>query len=354
MDYTKKNGVLVPKQRLFAPMLSTFGGGSARGFNPGGGIEPLDVTEVFSVQTYTGNASIRNITLTNNLTLSTDGGLVMTKARSSGANYQDNHMNDTERGATKVLITNGTTGNMTYPNALTSIGNGQYTIQDNTYNQSGETYFSYAFKKNERFFDIVTYTGNGTSQTISHSLNQEVGMMWVKRTDASDGWAVYHRYLGAGGRMFLSQRGTAASAVLDWNSYTPTETDFQVGPENHVNASGGSFIAYIFAHEPGPTGVIACGGFTNGTSSVDLGFEPEMLMIKSTTDTNTYTGSWRYTDQTRGGLAIGDDAYCMFDQGDSEQLSSFGNMANATSTGFDISSQGDYGTSSIYWAIKKA
>lgn len=37
MDYTKKNGVLVPKQRLFAPMLSTFGGGSARGFNPGGG-----------------------------------------------------------------------------------------------------------------------------------------------------------------------------------------------------------------------------------------------------------------------------------------------------------------------------
>lgn len=36
MDYTKKNGVLVPKQRLFAPMLASFGGGSARGFNPGG------------------------------------------------------------------------------------------------------------------------------------------------------------------------------------------------------------------------------------------------------------------------------------------------------------------------------
>lgn len=38
MDFTKKNGVLVPKERLFAPMLSTFGGGSARGFNPGGGV----------------------------------------------------------------------------------------------------------------------------------------------------------------------------------------------------------------------------------------------------------------------------------------------------------------------------
>ena len=37
MDYTKKNGVLVPKQRLFAPMLSTFGGGSIRGFKGAGG-----------------------------------------------------------------------------------------------------------------------------------------------------------------------------------------------------------------------------------------------------------------------------------------------------------------------------
>lgn len=29
--------LIFPKQRLFAPMLSTFGGGSVRGFNPGGG-----------------------------------------------------------------------------------------------------------------------------------------------------------------------------------------------------------------------------------------------------------------------------------------------------------------------------
>lgn len=36
MEYTKKNGLLLPKQRLFAPMLSTFGGGSARGFGGGG------------------------------------------------------------------------------------------------------------------------------------------------------------------------------------------------------------------------------------------------------------------------------------------------------------------------------
>ena len=40
MDLTKKNNVLVPKQRLFAPMLGTLGGGSIRGFQPlGGGLK---------------------------------------------------------------------------------------------------------------------------------------------------------------------------------------------------------------------------------------------------------------------------------------------------------------------------
>lgn len=40
MYLTKKNSVLVPKQRLFAPMLGTFGGGSIRGFQPlGGGLK---------------------------------------------------------------------------------------------------------------------------------------------------------------------------------------------------------------------------------------------------------------------------------------------------------------------------
>lgn len=37
INYIKKNGVIRQKEILFAPMLATFGGGSARGFNPGGG-----------------------------------------------------------------------------------------------------------------------------------------------------------------------------------------------------------------------------------------------------------------------------------------------------------------------------
>lgn len=58
MDYTKKNGVLVPKQRLFAPMLSTFGGGSARGFNPGGSAEFDIAAGVYDSASFSLNSSL--------------------------------------------------------------------------------------------------------------------------------------------------------------------------------------------------------------------------------------------------------------------------------------------------------
>ena len=39
---------------------------------------------------------------------------------------------------------------------------------------------AYTFRKAPKFFDIVTYTGNGTNQAIAHNLDCEVGMIWVK------------------------------------------------------------------------------------------------------------------------------------------------------------------------------
>jgi len=38
-----------------------------------------------------------------------------------------------------------------------------------------------------KFFDVVTYTGNGTTQSIAHSLGRAPSMLVVKRTDDSTG-----------------------------------------------------------------------------------------------------------------------------------------------------------------------
>lgn len=64
-DYIKKNGVIRQKEILFAPMLATFGGGSARGFNPGGGAGGgVDFTAVTKLKGAVGPQSTSDLTVT--------------------------------------------------------------------------------------------------------------------------------------------------------------------------------------------------------------------------------------------------------------------------------------------------
>jgi hypothetical protein len=45
---------------------------------------------------------------------------------------------------------------------------------------------------------VVTYTGNGVrGNTISHNLGTTPGCIIIKRTNASESWAIYHRSRGA-------------------------------------------------------------------------------------------------------------------------------------------------------------
>ncbi len=74
MDFIRKTGVLGVKQPLFAPMRSTFGGGSSRGFNPGGGGTDFDyvfVSSTFGNGGQTGSSAASNSTYLSNITGST-------------------------------------------------------------------------------------------------------------------------------------------------------------------------------------------------------------------------------------------------------------------------------------------
>jgi hypothetical protein len=73
------------------------------------------------------------------------------------------------------------------------LGSG-FTLGNNSNsNANGETYASWTFRKAPRFFDVVTYTGTGSTQSVSHSLGVTPGMIIVKRTDSSGDWAVAAR-----------------------------------------------------------------------------------------------------------------------------------------------------------------
>jgi hypothetical protein len=226
------------------------------------------------------------------------------------------------------------------------------------YNDSSpDDYVSWTFRKAPKFFDVVTYTGNGTSgREIAHDLGCDAGMIVVKKTSGSAKWCVYHKSLGTGKELHLNKTDAATSYGDLWSG--ATDTTFTVSANNNVNYSGDDYVAYLFAHDPDgedDDGRIACGSYTgNGSSDgpeIDLGWEPQYVMVKCV-DTSS---PWTIWDVMRGfaNNGTGDDKRIKADTSDAEGNSPFG---HPTSTGIKITgTNGDYNTSGddyIYMAIR--
>lgn len=257
--------------------------------------EKLYVEDVFSTWLYTGNNSSQ--TITNGIDLAGKGGMVWYKTRSFvSGNDANHHVLDTVRGRLAAINTNNTNASST-SGSLSSFNSNGFTAG---YTQSPLNYASWTFREAPKFFDIVTWTGSGVNRAISHSLGATPGMIIVKRTDAAANWAVYHRGLNNGTNpqnftIYLNLTNEQGGGR--WNSTAPTSTQFTVGTDDSVNASGGSYVAYLFAHDTTADGIVQCGSFT-GASTVDvsLGWEPQFFLIKNATS----AGSWFIFDTMRG------------------------------------------------------
>ena len=300
---------------------------------------PLNVEEVFSTYLYDGNASTQ--TITNSIDLAGEGGLVWIKSRSATAN---NQLFDTTRGATKELISNSTAAEATDADTLTAFNANGFSIgADATVNTNAATYASWTFRKAPKFFDVVTYTGTGSAGlTVSHNLGSAPGCFIVKRTDTSgDSWAVYHRYFGGTHYSPLDSGSSFFGNSTRWNNVDATATEFTVGSSTSVNASGGTYVAYLFAHNDsdggfGATGdqdIIKCGSYTgNGASTgptVDLGFEPQWILIANSSTTQY----WTIYDSMRGLVHQGDDARLHPNRTDAESTT-FGALIDLLPNGF--------------------
>ena len=278
------------------------------------GGEALNVEDVFSTYLYTGTGSTQ--TITNDIDLSGEGGLVWIKSRSW--TYPHN-LYDTERGATKRLKSSSTSAESTLSTGLTAFSSTGFTLggdNDTNGTYSSAEYASWTFRKAPKFFDVVTYTGNGTAgKTVSHSLGSVPGMIIVKRTDDGGAWYVYHRSIGNTKFLGLNNTDQAVDPLVGvWNDTDPTSTQFTLGTNTGVNANGGTYVAYLFAHndgdgEFGPNGdqdIIKCGSYTgtgvNG-NSIDLGFEPQFLIMKNA----TLSRNWLMYDSMRGLVNNGND-----------------------------------------------
>ena len=313
------------------------------------------VEDVFSTYLYTGNGSTQ--TITNGIDLAGEGGLVWFKRRDATGN---NTLTDTANNGR--LFTDLT--NALNTNALVSSFNADgFSLNTaSAPNQSASNYASWTFRKAEKFFDVVTWTGNDTNRTIAHNLGSVPGCIIVKKTSGSASWNVYHRSTGNTNVLFLNLTDASTADSTRWNNTTPTATEFSLGTSDQVNQSGATYVAYLFAHDAGGFGdagtdsVISCGSYTgNGSTSgptVTLGWEPQWLLIKRT-DSAGY--SWFLHDTMRQ-MSLTNTAYLAPDSSSAEGLLGSA-LVDLSATGFqlktNIPSFNSSGATYIYIAIRR-
>jgi hypothetical protein len=302
-------------------------------------------------------------TITNGIDLSGEGGLTWIKARSIGASGWHS-LSDTERGAGYILRSDLTNAQNFDTAEFTSFNSNGFTVGNDTQtNGSGNTYASWTFRKAKKFFDVVTYTGNGVAgREIAHNLGSAPAVIIVKSTDNAVGWAVYHSSLGATKYLTLNLTDEAITNPNYWNDTEPTSTNFTVAGTFPTNRSGYNYVAYLFASDAGGFGddgsesIIKCGSYT-GTGAagleVDLGFEPQWILIKGATSGAAY--DWYLVDNMRGITTGGNDPLLWPNKSDAEDTAS--NIISVTATGFKLEGTGfgfnRSGEDYIYIAIRR-
>ena len=284
--------------------MSLFHTNTLLGASGSGESGPLYAEDVFQTHLYRGSGSAR--TITNNIDLSGKGGLVWIKERTD-TNY--NVLTDTERGAQESLYSNENNAEDTATQALTAFTSSGFSVgTGGDVNGSNENFCSWTFRKAEGFFDIVTYTGNGTAgRTVAHNLGSTPGCIMIKCLSHAEAWVVFHRSLGATTALRLNLTQAKQDETFWFNDTAPTSSEFTLGASGAVNDPGRTYVAYLFAHDDQSFGenedeaIIKCGSYSGNGSTYgtfqDLGFEPQWILVKPSSGV---TDHWSILDNMRG------------------------------------------------------
>jgi hypothetical protein len=337
---------------------------------------PIFIEDLFSTYLYTGTSATN--TITNGIDLSTKGGLLWIKSRTNPASGIFHSLMDSARGQTSgyynVLYSNTTDSQNTpggganpgtVAGGVTSFNTTGFTLtsgsSDSQLNINTFPYVSWAFAKQPKFFDVVTYTGNGTSGlTVAHNLGSVPGCIIVKSLTSPVDWAVYHTSLGATKFLNLNLTNAATTGSSYWNDVTPTSTNFTVGNSGRTNGNGETYVAYLFAHDAGgfpvsgggSTNGITCGSATidgGGQATVNLGYEPQWILYKSSSDIQ----NWYIYDVMRGmpvGTTSGPYSNALSPNATTAEF--LGAAFAITPTGFNIQTS-IAGATYIYIAIRR-
>ena len=245
--------------------------------------DKLGVEDVFSTYVYRGNAGTQAID--NGIDLAGEGGMVWIKRR-DGTN--GHRLTDTVRGATKAIVSESDSAETTEANGLTAFNNNGFTLGDSDYyNGNNNTLSSWSFRKQEGFFDVVTFTETGSNLTVSHNLGCVPGMILMKRTNGTSSWWVYHKEMGQNALLRLDR--DIPSTDMSGSDYggggwcPVTSTTFTFKPGAIGYGAGTEYVAYLFA-----------GGASTAATAKSVSFSGSdgTLAFGSTSDFKMGTGAF--------------------------------------------------------------
>ena len=303
---------IIPAKKQ-SPILGLTGMGGGVGSNIVAGLakESPYIEKLFNTYAYRGNATIRSIN--NGIDLSKNGGMVWIKNRSSTFSHT---IFDTKRGATNIVRPNNDNAQTTGSTTLTSFNDNGFSLgTDSMTNSNTDKTVAWSFSKRKGFFDVVTYTGNGSNRTIAHSLGSVPGFYMIKRTDASSDWICFHREFITGNHYMVLNSSAAMVSESDVAQNTrPTSSVFSVGTDSKVNADGGTYVCYLFAGGESTADTArsvdldASGDYLDVVASSDFSFGTGDFTVEgwfkvdSTSAAQTIIGVWDYQNNQRSWL----------------------------------------------------
>jgi len=350
------------------PLQATSGAASYDAFGGGVAAVPKYIEEYFSTFLYQGTGAAQ--TITNGIDLAGEGGLVWVKRRNLSANHG---LIDTVRGRSSVLFSDDTAAAQTSSAGtdLTSFNGDGFSIGTNNnlnINNSGSTFASWTFRKQPKFFDVVTFSGDVPypGAGVSHNLGSVPGCIICKRTDSTSAWGVWHRANSVSASVTGLSLNTTGAALYTNQNFSSAMTSTSFAPAlvndasgNAMNTAGATYVAYLFAHDAGGFGltgtdnVISCGSFTtdgSGNATVNLGYEAQWILAKRSISPG---GNWLVLDTMRG-LNQTSTANLFPNTSGAETTSTPGSF-KPTATGFSVTADAQVGGSDtwIYVAIRR-
>lgn len=292
-----------------------------------------DVSKLFKTRLYTGNGSAQDVT-----SVGFQPDLVWVKARDAA---QGHILVDSVRGAGKLLQSQVSDGEYNNPASVSAfLADGFSVGGEGNLNSNGTSYGSWCFKRAARFFDIVTWTGDGVdNRDIPHALGVTPALAIIKCRSSARRWVVrtssWRLVLNdITGAYDLSPPGTQ-DGYAEISASSPTMLRLKQGSTMaDVNASGSTYLGLLFADDSSPDGCVRVVEYTgNGSSDgpvINLGFTPQFLVIRRITG----TGNWWMLDTARGMDTTTDPMQRANTA--SADFTGYGDVVERTSTGFKL------------------